>query len=274
MDPQPPTFSPHSGSKQVGDWFAMSRPEIRNLKRKVNPRLRGKCLSVMRHLLPEAQHTSGLTALGVHLERGDVITGRVRLSEETGLSEKSARTCLEHLVELGELKLKGPVGSEKGASARAIRGTIYHIVNYNSYDGVRREEARTGTNGENEWATYKEVLKKTPRNSDHGARLGDTHLAPTEFEGRERVMEALISECGETLLADIKRVGFDFGVTTNLCWLLDFAYEHGPQGLDAVLTRVSNHRTCTSPAGLFSSMIRPGGLTHDQLYRLACDEPL
>lgn len=73
------------------------------------------------YMLTEATHKS--TRRGtVDLERGQLCTGRHQLSKDLGLSERSIRTALEHLVKLNMIT---------GKSTNKF--TVYTIVNYNNY---------------------------------------------------------------------------------------------------------------------------------------------
>lgn len=61
---------------------------------------------------------------GIPLKRGQVLTSRYRLKEQTGLSEQNIRTCLKRLEKSGEIILK-----------TTNRYTVVTICNYNLYQG-------------------------------------------------------------------------------------------------------------------------------------------
>lgn len=59
--------------------------------------------------LLKASHKNKSTSVGfkiVSLEHGQFVFGRKQASAETGLSEQTIRTCIEHLVKLGNLTIK------------------------------------------------------------------------------------------------------------------------------------------------------------------------
>ena len=75
------------------------------------------------HLLLRANHAKGKWQ-GQDVERGQLITGRLRLNQETGISERSIRTCLLRLKDSGEVTIK-----------TTNRYSIITICNYDKYQG-------------------------------------------------------------------------------------------------------------------------------------------
>ncbi len=73
------------------------------------------------HLLLSANHKPG-NWKGIDLERGQLITGRNKLSEQTGISHQSIRTCLEHLKSTNELTIKS-----------TNKYSIITVCNYDDY---------------------------------------------------------------------------------------------------------------------------------------------
>ena len=59
---------------------------------------------------------------GIVIERGQLITGRKQLSIETGLSERTIRTCLQRLEDTGEILRK-----------TTNKFSIINICNYDTY---------------------------------------------------------------------------------------------------------------------------------------------
>lgn len=57
------------------------------------------------HLLLKANFTEG-NFKGVTIHRGSLATGRKKLAEETGLTERQVRTALEHLKKSNEATIK------------------------------------------------------------------------------------------------------------------------------------------------------------------------
>ena len=64
-----------------------------------------KMVHLFLHLIIKATPTEK-TWRGIRLERGQLIIGRQKLSADTGISERSVRTCLSRLEESGEIEIK------------------------------------------------------------------------------------------------------------------------------------------------------------------------
>ena len=81
-------------------WIKLHR-EIKDWEWKTKP----LTLSLWVHLLTNAQHKKSRFR-GVQLNEGDIITGRKKLSMETGLTERQVRTALNHLKTTNEVTIK------------------------------------------------------------------------------------------------------------------------------------------------------------------------
>lgn len=62
---------------------------------------------------------------GITIPRGSFVTGREILSEETGISQQSIRTCIQRLIDTGEITKKS-----------TNKFTIITVCNYESYQQV------------------------------------------------------------------------------------------------------------------------------------------
>jgi hypothetical protein len=82
------------------------------------------------HLIREANHKP-LKWRGKTVERGQLITGRNVLSQETGLTIKQVRTCLKRLEETGEI-----------IRERANQYSIVTICNYDDYQSQEEKEGQ------------------------------------------------------------------------------------------------------------------------------------
>jgi len=82
------------------------------------------------HLILKANHKDK-SWRGIHVERGQLITGRIALSEQTGISEKSIRTRLKRLQESNEISIK-----------TASKFSIITICNYDDYQELNCEEGQ------------------------------------------------------------------------------------------------------------------------------------
>ena len=111
----------------MDDFFAFNRKIFRELRPKLPRRIAGACLSMMRYFLVEAQHSKTFYQ-GMVIERGQIFRGRLKVSEDTGLSERTVRTAIKRLESIGELASKPTSG-----------GTIFTIVKYDLYDASRKK---------------------------------------------------------------------------------------------------------------------------------------
>ena len=73
------------------------------------------------HLLINANYVDAKWR-GVDVKRGQIITGRMKLSKETGISERSIRTCLERLKSTNEITIE-----------TTSQFSLITICNYNKY---------------------------------------------------------------------------------------------------------------------------------------------
>jgi hypothetical protein len=80
-----------------------------------------KMVHLFLHLLLSANHSDG-NWQGVSVKRGQLITGRIKLSAVTGISEQSIRTCLSKLESTKELTIK-----------TTNKNSIITLLNYDSY---------------------------------------------------------------------------------------------------------------------------------------------
>lgn len=82
-----------------------------------------KTVHLFFHLLLSANHKNG-NWRGQEIKRGQVITGRKKLSSVTGISERSIRTCLERLESTNEVTIK-----------TTSKNSVITIVKYDFYQG-------------------------------------------------------------------------------------------------------------------------------------------
>ena len=88
---------------------------------------------------------------GMDVNRGQFISGRKKLSEETGLSEQQIRTATNKLKSTGELTIK---------STKTF--TLYTIENYSKYQNREHEATKEATNKQptsNQQATTNKNVK-------------------------------------------------------------------------------------------------------------------
>jgi biotin operon repressor len=109
------------------------------------------------HLLLKTNFTQG-NFQGIDIPRGSVVTGRKKLAEETGLSEKQVRTALKHLKKTGEVAIKS-----------YSKFSVVTLVNYDRYQSVDQQESTSSPTGVQHESIkspqYKKVRKKERKNS-------------------------------------------------------------------------------------------------------------
>lgn len=71
---------------------------------------------------------------GIKLDRGQLITGRKSLAAQTGLSEQSIRTALNHLKSTGEITIES-----------TNKYSLITIVNYRKFQDMPKEPTSTST---------------------------------------------------------------------------------------------------------------------------------
>jgi len=76
------------------------------------------------HLILSANHENGRWK-GIEVKRGQCVTGRKALNKETGISERSIRTCLSRLEDTGEIVQKS-----------TNQYTLVTICNYDRYQNI------------------------------------------------------------------------------------------------------------------------------------------
>lgn len=89
-----------------------------------------KMVHLFTHLLLIAHYKSGHWQ-GTAIQRGQVLTGRIKLAGETGMSERTIRTCLAKLVATSEITIQ-----------RTNRSSIITICKYDTYQGLEAEEVQ------------------------------------------------------------------------------------------------------------------------------------
>ena len=125
------------------------------------------------HLLLKANHKDK-NYKGQLVKVGSLLTGRELLSQQTGLSVRQVRTCLERLKSTNEVTIKS-----------SKQGTIIEVVKYKNYQVMTNEtttcrptndqQTTTNKNVKNEkevmldeWIEYRKQIKKPIRQSTIG----------------------------------------------------------------------------------------------------------
>lgn len=92
------------------------------------------CLFI--HLLLNANHKDGKWR-GFDIKRGQLITGRSKLAEKTGLSEQEIRTALKHLKSTNEVTIK-----------TTNKNSLITIVNYDLYQETNQQINQQSTSNQ------------------------------------------------------------------------------------------------------------------------------
>lgn len=90
-----------------------------------------KLFRVFMFCLLRAQHTAGDQLVGdsvVYLDKGQLATGRISISEQTGLSQQNVRTAISKLEKLGILTIKP-----------TTKYSVITMVNWNQYQQTNQQ---------------------------------------------------------------------------------------------------------------------------------------
>lgn len=90
-----------------------------------------KLFRVFMFCLLRAQHTEGDQLVGdsvVYLDKGQLATGRIAISEQTGLSQQNVRTAISKLEKLGILTIKP-----------TTKYSVITMVNWNQYQQTNQQ---------------------------------------------------------------------------------------------------------------------------------------
>lgn len=111
---------------------------------------------------------------GMKIDRGQVITGRKALSEQTGISEQSVRTSLNRLKSTGEITIK-PTN----------KFSLITIVNYEKFQGSDVKSTRKSTSN----------LANNQPATNHNVRIKEEKEIKTRFAcTQEGVTDDAITE--------------------------------------------------------------------------------
>lgn len=108
----------------------------------------GNTLKLWIYLLANAQYKD-TKFKGIEIKRGQIITGRKKLAECLGMSERQIRSCLKHLEKTQEVTIKS-----------TNRFTLITIVKYDFYQGG---------GDDSDQQSDQQVTNKRPA-SDHNTR--------------------------------------------------------------------------------------------------------
>lgn len=148
---------------------------------------------------------------GIKIERGQLVTGRKSLAEQTGLSEQSVRTALNHLKSTGEITIK-PTN----------KYSLITLVNYRKFQDIPETSTSKSTNkitsnqpATNQQLTTKEQEEQRKQEVVVCASAADddlfdqiaAHQRADDLIRRYKLPDSDMSR--EALLEDAEEVGFD-----------------------------------------------------------------
>lgn len=133
-------------------------------------------------LLLKANHKEGAWQ-GVSINRGQILTGRKKLSEATGLSEQSVRTSLKRLKNSGEIEV-----------LPTNKNSLITLVNYDIYQG--EDDSPTSDLTNNQPATNQQSTSNQPAtnhkqecNNNKNVKKVSRFVKPTREEIVEYIVE-------------------------------------------------------------------------------------
>lgn len=125
------------------------------------------------HLIMSANHKPGRWK-GVELLRGQLITGRHSLSEQTGITERSCRTCLERLKTTKEITIR-----------TTNSYSLITVLNYDSYqDSDVQDDQGNGQENDQQLTNdrpagdQRATTNKNDKNAKNGRRKEERVKAP------------------------------------------------------------------------------------------------
>jgi hypothetical protein len=122
------------------------------------------------HLLLKANHKDK-NYKGQLVKVGSLLTGRELLSQQTGLSVRQVRTCLERLKSTNEVTIKS---SKQGTIIEVVKYKNYQVMTNETTTGRPTNDQQTTTNKNvknekevmlDEWIEYRKQIKKPIRQS-------------------------------------------------------------------------------------------------------------
>lgn len=142
-----------------------------------------KCLFL--HCLLKANHKDK-TWRGVKIKKGSFLTGREKLSSETGLTEQQIRTCLRKLKSTRDITTKS-----------TSKGTVLTVENYSFYQNCENnqpaKQPRNAPEDNQQVTTTKN--DKNDKNKDICQQVADSY-------------NAILSELGKVIVLSEKRIAW------------------------------------------------------------------
>jgi len=156
-----------------------------------------KMVHLFLHLLLSANHSKGKWQ-GIDINRGQLITGRIKLSAITGISEQSIRTCLNKLESTKELTIK-----------TTSKNSIITLLNYDSYqinESANQQSNQPSTSNQpaiNQQSTTNKNVKNKDNENNNKEYREFAHLK-LSLEDFKKLNEKYSKESIDDTLNDIE----------------------------------------------------------------------
>lgn len=121
-----------------------------------------KLFRVFMFCLLRAQHTAGDQLVGdsvVYLDKGQLATGRIAISEQTGLSQQNVRTAISKLEKLGILTIKP-----------TTKYSVITMVNWNQYQQTNQQVTNKQPTSNQQVTTSNNVNNDNNVEKEHGRK--------------------------------------------------------------------------------------------------------
>lgn len=141
------------------------------------------------YLLLKANHKDG-TWKGVDIKRGQVLTGRLKASKETGLTEREIRTVKEKLIKTNEIAVKT---TNKYTIITICKYDFYQSGSYskdqqNDQQNVNQTTNRTPTNDQ------QTATNNNGNNNKEDKKVFNTMPLPENFNGLPEIKSGSVIE--------------------------------------------------------------------------------
>jgi len=170
----------------------------------------GNMLKVWIYLLGSAQYKKTRFE-GIELQRGQVIIGRKKLAEKTGLTEQQVRTCINRLKSTNEITIES-----------TNKYSIISIVKYGKYQGADEENNQQINQESNQQTTNKQptnnqqittIQERKKERRKETVYIGKSDAFISAFknfeEMRTKKRKPLTARAKELIMKDLERLADD-----------------------------------------------------------------
>lgn len=140
------------------------------------------------HLLLRANHEDGKWQ-GTDIHRGQLITGRLQLSKETGLSQQTLRSCITKLKSTSEITVKS-----------TNKFSLITVVNYDVYQSKATSKATSKPL--NEQPTINQQLTTNNKNNNENKKEQDNNIDTVSLKertylGRDAITKSVLLDISQ-----------------------------------------------------------------------------